>query len=109
MPYKKGQGKKERLSVTVDREIVMKLNKKFNNSRGEKSELVNRILADHIDDYLNRDFHPFTNYLKECMSNGNVGDKIEGPFDWQGGEFTIEVNAARKDIAPAKKDVPYGK
>lgn len=52
MPRKKGTGRKSKLSVSIDTEIVLKLEKRFKNDPGEKSRFVNRILSDNLDNYL---------------------------------------------------------
>jgi hypothetical protein len=52
MPRLKGSGKKSKLSVTIDTDIVTKLDERFKNDPGEKSRFVNWILRESLNNYL---------------------------------------------------------
>jgi metal-responsive CopG/Arc/MetJ family transcriptional regulator len=76
MPRQKGTGTKEKLSVTVDKDIVDKLDRMFKGSdRGGKSEFVNRILKVEL--------FPSANEIKSAGPDQSI---------------TFEVSAARKEV-----------
>ena len=54
MSRRKGSGKKAKLSVSIDRIVLDKLNQRFKNDLGGKSKFVNWILADNLDNYFIR-------------------------------------------------------
>jgi hypothetical protein len=89
MPRKKGTGTKSKLSVSVDTNIVMKLDERFGNSPGEKSRFVNWILADNLDNYLLM--------LDKVGPIKKVKPVITGPEEPEG--IVIETVKSRRNLS----------
>jgi hypothetical protein len=86
MPRLKGTGKKSKLSVTVDTDIVTKLDERFKNDPGEKSRFVNWILREN-----------FNNYLL-MLDRGGLVPKVEPVAVEEPEGIVFETTKSRKNL-----------